>query len=152
MVSNAQPEGRTRTYTLCTTQTQAVSWLFLPAPCRHYAYFFLINSSAQVSREVLPLHPPCLPQCCQACCVLVALLPAPVLALPSLAHLADLLQGPFLPSYLPPSWHWTHAFLVRFQGAPEVHAVSSSLVCLPVSRPSGSVAAGIGIAVAGLPP
>jgi len=38
-------------------------------------------------------------------------------------------KGPFVPSYMPVNWHWTHAYLVRFRD--EVHAVSSSLVCLP---------------------
>jgi hypothetical protein len=38
-------------------------------------------------------------------------------------------KGPFYPAYLPPSWHWTHAFMARFRD--DVHAVSSSLVCLP---------------------
>ncbi|GLC36222.1 hypothetical protein PLESTB_001367100 [Pleodorina starrii] len=28
-------------------------------------------------------------------------------------------KGPYLPAYLPPWWHWTHAFLERFQPLPE---------------------------------
>ena len=38
-------------------------------------------------------------------------------------------KGPFQPSYMPVDWHWTHAYLVRFRG--DVHAVASSIVCLP---------------------
>ena len=30
---------------------------------------------------------------------------------------------------MPTDWHWTHAYLERFTG--DIHAVSSSLVCLP---------------------
>ncbi len=38
-------------------------------------------------------------------------------------------RGPFYPSYMPRGWHWLHAYLERFEG--DVHAVASSLVCLP---------------------
>lgn len=38
-------------------------------------------------------------------------------------------KGPFLPSYIPPTWHWSHAYMGRFTG--NIHAVGSSLVCLP---------------------
>ncbi|PNH08807.1 hypothetical protein TSOC_004615 [Tetrabaena socialis] len=38
-------------------------------------------------------------------------------------------KGPFFPSYMPALWHWTDAFVSRFGGG--VHAVGSSLVCLP---------------------
>ena len=38
-------------------------------------------------------------------------------------------KGPFYPSYMPLDWHWTHAYLARFRK--DIHAVSSSLVCLP---------------------
>ena len=40
-------------------------------------------------------------------------------------------KGPFYPSYVPSDWHWTHAYLARFKK--DIHAVSSSLVCLPES-------------------
>lgn len=38
-------------------------------------------------------------------------------------------KGPFVPSYMPIGWHWTHAFLERFRA--DVHVVASSIVCLP---------------------
>jgi len=76
-------------------------------------------------------------------------------------------KGPFLPSWVPPEWHWTNAYLAAFQPepaatgrlvdprssafpgysqhnylsvkstAPPVHAVSSSLVCLPADDAAG---------------
>jgi hypothetical protein len=39
------------------------------------------------------------------------------------------IKGPFSPSYMPANWHWTHAYMARFTA--DIHAVSSSLVCLP---------------------
>lgn len=38
-------------------------------------------------------------------------------------------KGPFFPAWVPDSWHWTHAYLKLM--SPTVHAVGSSLVCLP---------------------
>ncbi|PNH02581.1 hypothetical protein TSOC_011428, partial [Tetrabaena socialis] len=38
-------------------------------------------------------------------------------------------KGPFYPSYFPDTWHWTDAYISRFGGM--IHAVGSSLVCLP---------------------
>jgi hypothetical protein len=38
-------------------------------------------------------------------------------------------KGPFAPAYMPPGWHWTHAYLARFGSG--IHAVGASLVCLP---------------------
>ena len=32
---------------------------------------------------------------------------------------------------MPADWHWTHAYLARF--GKDIHAVASSLVCLPAS-------------------
>uniref|UniRef100_A0A383VTR6 Uncharacterized protein n=1 Tax=Tetradesmus obliquus TaxID=3088 RepID=A0A383VTR6_TETOB len=70
-------------------------------------------------------------------------------------------KGPFLPAWTPPEWHWTAAYLAAFQpppttiqsghasaallpgfrsagsGGPPVHAVSSSLVCLPPDDAAG---------------
>jgi hypothetical protein len=74
-------------------------------------------------------------------------------------------KGPFLPLWLPPFWHWTASYLAAFQpeqaasgatdpraaafpgypqtnllaatAAPPVHAVSSSLVCLPADDAGG---------------
>jgi hypothetical protein len=75
-------------------------------------------------------------------------------------------KGPFLPAWLPAEWHWTSAYLAAFQSgpalsgaqdprasafpgysqssyltansaAPPVHAVSSSLVCLPADDAAG---------------
>jgi hypothetical protein len=74
-------------------------------------------------------------------------------------------KGPFLPPWLPPFWHWTASYLAAFQpeqaasgvtdaraaafpgypqtnflsttAAPPVHAVSSSLVCLPTDDAGG---------------
>lgn len=46
-------------------------------------------------------------------------------------------KGPFYPSYMPPSWHWTHAFLARFASGADVRAVGSSLVCLPEQDAGG---------------
>jgi len=37
--------------------------------------------------------------------------------------------GPFLPAYLPRSWHWTEAFCDRLKG--NVRLVGTSIVCLP---------------------
>ncbi|GAX85977.1 hypothetical protein CEUSTIGMA_g13393.t1 [Chlamydomonas eustigma] len=44
-------------------------------------------------------------------------------------------KGPFQPAYMPPDWHWTHAYLVRFKG--DIHAVASSMVCLPTEDEGG---------------
>lgn len=44
-------------------------------------------------------------------------------------------KGPFAPPWTPPGWHWTHAYLARFEG--DVHAVGSSLVCLPPADAGG---------------
>ncbi|GBF98574.1 hypothetical protein Rsub_11299 [Raphidocelis subcapitata] len=44
-------------------------------------------------------------------------------------------KGPFLPAWLPPGWHWSHAFLARMGG--DVHAVGASLVCLPPEDAGG---------------
>lgn len=65
-------------------------------------------------------------------------------------------KGPFLPSWTPPEWHWTASYLAAFQpppttiqssstasgfrseaAGPPVHAVSSSLVCLPSDDAAG---------------
>jgi hypothetical protein len=75
-------------------------------------------------------------------------------------------KGPFMPSWVPPEWHWTAAFLSRFQSPPyvpgavaapastaagttqqlpqqqlarppAVHAVGASLVCLPEGDAGG---------------
>jgi hypothetical protein len=70
-------------------------------------------------------------------------------------------KGPFLPAWTPPEWHWTAAYLAAFQppptaiqsghssaallpgfrsigsNGPPVHAVSSSLVCLPPDDAAG---------------
>lgn len=40
------------------------------------------------------------------------------------------IKGPFFPQYMPKRWHWVDAFLELYEG--DVHAVASSLVCLPV--------------------
>jgi hypothetical protein len=42
-------------------------------------------------------------------------------------------RGPFAPLWVPPGWHWTHAYLRHLSplGGPDVHAVASSLACLP---------------------
>ncbi len=40
------------------------------------------------------------------------------------------IKGPFFPHYMPKRWHWVDAFLELYEG--DVHAVASSLVCLPV--------------------
>jgi hypothetical protein len=50
-------------------------------------------------------------------------------------------KGPFFPSWTPPGWHWAHAYLARMGG--DVHAVGSSLVCLPeadAGAPAGGAA------------
>lgn len=39
------------------------------------------------------------------------------------------IKGPFFPSWTAADWHWSYAYLERFKG--NVHAVGSSLVCLP---------------------
>ncbi|KAI8466619.1 MAG: hypothetical protein J3K34DRAFT_524403 [Monoraphidium minutum] len=44
-------------------------------------------------------------------------------------------KGPFFPAWVPPGWHWSHAFLGLM--GPEVHAVGSSLVCLPEADAGG---------------
>ncbi|KIZ07406.1 hypothetical protein MNEG_0542 [Monoraphidium neglectum] len=44
-------------------------------------------------------------------------------------------KGPFYPPWVPPGWHWTHAYLARM--GREVHAVGSSLVCLPEADAGG---------------
>lgn len=38
-------------------------------------------------------------------------------------------RGPFVPSYMPFGWQWPMAYIQKLTG--DVHAVSSSLVCLP---------------------
>lgn len=38
-------------------------------------------------------------------------------------------RGPFVPAYMPAGWRWPHAYTSRLRD--DVHAVSSSLVCLP---------------------
>jgi hypothetical protein len=39
------------------------------------------------------------------------------------------IRGPFMPSYMPTNWLWPMAYISKLQG--DVHAVSSSIVCLP---------------------
>lgn len=43
--------------------------------------------------------------------------------------------GPILPKYFPESMHWTEIFISRLKGS--VHAVSTSLVCLPLNDQGG---------------
>ncbi|KAK2080663.1 hypothetical protein QBZ16_000517 [Prototheca wickerhamii] len=45
------------------------------------------------------------------------------------------IRGPFVPSYMPPGWQWTQAFIDRLVS--NVGVVSSSLVCLPEEDAGG---------------
>lgn len=43
--------------------------------------------------------------------------------------------GPIIPSYMPPSWHWVHAFVDKLVG--DIGLVGTSIVCLPETDRGG---------------